>query len=163
MKKTIIAASLTALAMGPAFAGASEYEANGQTKIFDGTGSYPSGDSIKLIGGWHYDDKTETNVFDHSASNTNITLTGGTFDELIGGNHIRKPNTGSYDLKIGNTHVTLSGEGSVTYFIGGSKANNADNTNLTSGNVTTVISGGTVTGSAMSCQCDRWIVCEIHR
>lgn len=65
MKKTIIAASLTALAMGPAFAGASEYEANGQTKIFDGTGSYPSGDSIKLIGGWHYDDKTETNVFDH--------------------------------------------------------------------------------------------------
>lgn len=91
MKKTIIAASLTALAMGPAFAGASEYEANGQTKIFDGTGSYPSGDSIKLIGGWHYDDKTETNVFDHSASNTNITLTGGTFDELIGGNHIRKP------------------------------------------------------------------------
>lgn len=150
MKKTIIAASLTALAMGPAFAGASEYEANGQTKIFDGTGSYPSGDSIKLIGGWHYDDKTETNVFDHSASNTNITLTGGTFDELIGGNHIRKPNTGSYDLKIGNTHVTLSGEGSVTYFIGGSKANNADNTNLTTGNVTAAISGGTVTGSAMS-------------
>ena len=150
MKKTIIAASLTALAMGPAFAGASEYEANGQTKIFDGTGSYPSGDSIKLIGGGHYDDKTETNVFDHSASNTNITLTGGTFDELIGGNHIRKPNTGSYDLKIGNTHVTLSGEGSVTYFIGGSKANNADNTNLTTGNVTAAISGGTVTGSAMS-------------
>lgn len=150
MKKTIIAASLTALAMGPAFAGASEYEANGQTKIFDGTGSSPSRDSIKLIGGWHYDDKTETNVFDHSASNTNITLTGGTFDELIGGNHIRKPNTGSYDLKIGNTHVTLSGEGSVTYFIGGSKANNADNTNLTTGNVTAAISGGTVTGSAMS-------------
>ena len=150
MKKTIIAASLPALAMGPAFAGASEYEANGQTKIFDGTGSYPSGDSIKLIGGWHYDDKTEKNDLDHSASNTNITLTGGTFDELIGGNHIRKPNTGSYDLKIGNTHVTLSGEGSVTYFIGGSKANNADNTNLTTGNVTAVISGGTVTGSAMS-------------
>ena len=150
MKKTIIAASLTALAMGPAFAGASEYEANGQTEVFGGTGSYPAGDSIKLIGGWHYDDKTETNVFDHSASNTNITLTGGTFDELIGGNHIRKPNTGSYDLKIGNTHVTLSGEGSVTYFIGGSKANNADNTNLTTGNVTAAISGGTVTGSAMS-------------
>lgn len=54
------------------------------------------------------------------------------------------------DLKIGNTHVTLSGEGSVTYFIGGSKANNADNTNLTTGNVTAAISGGTVTGSAMS-------------
>lgn len=66
MKKTIIAASLTALAMGPAFAGASEYEANGQTKIFDGTGSYPSGNSIKLIGGWHYDDKTEKNDLDHS-------------------------------------------------------------------------------------------------
>lgn len=150
MKKTIIAASLTALAMGPAFAGASEYEANGQTKIFDGTGSYPSGDSIKLIGGWHYDDKTEKNDLDHSASNTNITLTGGTFDELIGGNHIRMTEAGNDDLKIGNTHVTLSGQGSVTYFIGGSKANNADNTNLTTGNVTAVISGGTVTGSAMS-------------
>ncbi|OLA94985.1 MAG: hypothetical protein BHW60_00875 [Sutterella sp. 54_7] len=131
MKKTIIAASLTALAMGPAFAGASEYEANGQTKIFDGTGSYPSGNSIKLIGGWHYDDKTEKNDLDHSASNTNITLTGGTFDELIGGNHIRMTEAGNDDLKIGNTHVTLSGQGSVTYFIGGSK-------------------GGTVTGSAMS-------------
>lgn len=150
MKKTIIAASLTALAMGPAFAGASEYEANGQTKIFDGTGSYPSGNSIKLIGGWHYDDKTEKNDLDHSASNTNITLTGGTFDELIGGNHIRMTEAGNDDLKIGNTHVTLSGQGSVTYFIGGSKANNADSTNLTTGNVTAVISGGTVTGSAMS-------------
>ena len=147
MKKTIIAASLTALAMGSAFAGASEYEANGQTKIFDGTGSSPS---IKLIGGWHYDGNSETSDLDHSASNTNITLTGGTFDELIGGNHIKQPTAGNYDLKIGNTHVTLSGEGSVTYFIGGSKANNADNTNLTTGNVTAVISGGTVTGSAMS-------------
>ncbi|WP_417216046.1 beta strand repeat-containing protein [Sutterella wadsworthensis] len=57
---------------------------------------------------------------------------------------------GNDDLKIGNTHVTLSGQGSVTYFIGGSKANNADSTNLTTGNVTAVISGGTVTGSAMS-------------
>lgn len=150
MKKTIIAASLTALAMGSAFAGASEYEANGQTKIFDGTGSYPSGNSIKLIGGWHYDGNSETSGLDHSASNTNITLTGGTFDELIGGNHIRMTEAGNDDLKIGNTHVTLSGEGSVTYFIGGSKANNADNTNLTTGNVTAVISGGTVTGSAMS-------------
>lgn len=150
MKKTIIAASLTALAMGSAFAGASEYEANGQTKIFDGTGSYPSGNSIKLIGGWHYDGNSETSGLDHSASNTNITLTGGTFDELIGGNHIRMTEVGNDDLKIGNTHVTLSGEGSVTYFIGGSKANNADNTNLTTGNVTAVISGGTVTGSAMS-------------
>lgn len=110
MKKTIIAASLTALAMGSAFAGASEYEANGQTKIFDGTGSSPS---IKLIGGWHYDGNSETSDLDHSASNTNITLTGGTFDELIGGNHIKQPTAGNYDLKIGNTHVTLSGEGSV--------------------------------------------------
>ena len=150
MKKTIIAASLTALAMGPAFVGASEYTAKGQTITVDG-GEDPSSDSaMKLIGGWHYDKNTGKNDLNHSASNTNITLTGGTFDELIGGNHIKQPGTDRYDLKIGNTHVTLSGEGSVTYFIGGSKANNADNTVLTTGDVTAVISGGTVTGSAMS-------------
>ena len=150
MKKTIIAVSLTALAMGPAFVGASEYTAKGQTITVDG-GEDPSSDSaMKLIGGWHYDKNTGKNDLNHSASNTNITLTGGTFDELIGGNHIKQPGTDRYDLKIGNTHVTLSGEGSVTYFIGGSKANNADNTVLTTGDVTAVISGGTVTGSAMS-------------
>ena len=150
MKKTIIAASLTALAMGPAFVGAAEYVAKGQPITVDG-GEDPSSDSaMKLIGGWHYDENTEKNDLDHSASNTNITLTGGTFDELIGGNHIRMTEADNDDLKIGNTHVTLSGEGSVTYFIGGSKANNADNINLTTGNVTAVISGGTVTGSAMS-------------
>ena len=65
---------------------------------------------MKLIGGWHYDKNTEKNDLDHSASNTNITLTGGTFDELIGGNHIKQPTAGDYDLKIGNTHVTLSGK-----------------------------------------------------
>lgn len=150
MKKTIIAASLTALAMGPGFVGASEHAVEGQPITVDGKGDLSPNSEMKLIGGWHYDKNTEKNDLDHSASNTNITLTGGTFDELIGGNHIKQPTAGDYDLKIGNTHVTLSGEGSVTYFIGGSKANNSDNTNLTTGDVTAVISGGTVTGSAMS-------------
>lgn len=150
MKKTIIAASLTALAMGPGFVGASEHAVEGQPITVDGKGDPSPNSEMKLIGGWHYDKNTEKNDLDHSASNTNITLTGGTFDELIGGNHIKQPTAGNYDLKIGNTHVTLSGEGSVTYFIGGSKANNSDNTNLTTGDVTAVISGGTVTGSAMS-------------
>lgn len=150
MKKTIIAASLTALAMGPGFVGASEHAVEGQPITVDGKGDLSPNSEMKLIGGWHYDKNTEKNDLDHSASNTNITLTGGTFDELIGGNHIRMTEAGNDDLKIGNTHVTLSGEGSVTYFIGGSKANNSDNTNLTTGDVTAVISGGTVTGSAMS-------------
>ena len=88
MKKTIIAASLTALAMGPGFVGASEHAVEGQPITVDGKGDLSPNSEMKLIGGWHYDKNTEKNDLDHSASNTNITLTGGTFDELIGGNHI---------------------------------------------------------------------------
>ena len=47
MKKTIIAASLTALAMGPAFAGASEYEAN-EMCIRD---SYPGNAHAGVVAG----------------------------------------------------------------------------------------------------------------
>ena len=40
-------------------------------------------------------------------------------------------------------------DGSVGYFIGGSKANNSDKTTLITGDVTAVISGGSVTGAGM--------------
>lgn len=75
MKKTIIAASLTALAMGPGFVGASEHAVEGQPITVDGKGDLSPNSEMKLIGGWHYDKNTEKNDLDHSASNTNITLT----------------------------------------------------------------------------------------
>lgn len=151
MKKTIIAASLTALAMGSAVAANNNaYNQAMGAKTTYGADSPNQGG--KLTGGWNYQEgnvQEDTNL-DHGSVSTNITLTGGSFDELIGGNHIKQPTYKStHNVKIGDTKVTMTG-GSVEYFIGGSKANNSDNTNLTTGNVTAVISGGTVTGSAMS-------------
>lgn len=151
MKKTIIAASLTALAMGSAVAANNNaYNQAMGAKTTYGADSPNQGG--KLTDGWYYQEgnvQEDTNL-DHGSVSTNITLTGGSFDELIGGNHIKQPTYKStHNVKIGDTKVTMTG-GSVEYFIGGSKANNSDNTNLTTGNVTAVISGGTVTGSAMS-------------
>lgn len=151
MKKTIIAASLTALAMGSAVAANNnDYNQAMGAKTTYGADSPNQGG--KLTGGWYYQEENvqENTDLNHGAVSTNITLTGGSFDELIGGNHIKQPTyKHTHNVKIGDTKVTMTG-GSVEYFIGGSKANNSDNTNLTTGNVTAVISGGTVTGSAMS-------------
>lgn len=152
MKKTIIAASLTALAMGSAVAANNnDYNQAMGAKTTYGADSPNQGG--KLTGGWYYQEgnvQADTNL-DHGSVSTNITLTGGSFDELIGGNHIKQPayKKSTHKVIIGDTKVTMTG-GSVEYFIGGSKANNSDDTNLTTGNVTAVISGGTVTGSAMS-------------
>lgn len=144
MKKTIIAASLTALAMGSAFAAISPHnEAMGEETTYDDKSINQKG---KLTGGWYYQEgnvQEDTNL-DHGSVSTNITLTGGSFDELIGGNHIKQPTyKDTHNVKIGDTKVTMTG-GSVEYFIGGSKANNSDTTNLTTGNVTAVISGGSI-------------------
>lgn len=151
MKKTIIAASLTALAMGSVFA-ADTYkynQAEGKTIEYSKDSATEGG---KLTGGWYYDHGENVNAttnFDHSANLTDITLTGGTFDELIGSNHIKQPTyTGPPKVTIGDTKVTMTG-GSVGYFIGGSKANNSDKTTLITGDVTAVISGGSVTGAGM--------------
>ena len=151
MKKTIIAASLTALAMGSVFA-AETYkynQAQGEPIKYNKDSATEGG---KLTGGWYYDHAENVNAntnFDHSANSTDITLTGGTFDELIGGNHIKQPTyTGTPKVTIGNTKVTMT-DGSVGYFIGGSKANNSDKTTLITGDVTAVISGGSVTGAGM--------------
>lgn len=151
MKKTIIAASLTALAMGSVFA-AETYkynQAQGEPIKYNKDSATEGG---KLTGGWYYDHAENVNAntnFDHSANSTDITLTGGTFDELIGGNHIKQPTyTGTPKVTIGNTKVTMT-DGSVGYFIGGSKANNSDKTTLITWDVTAVISGGSVTGAGM--------------
>lgn len=151
MKKTIIAASLTALAMGSVFA-ADTYkynQAQGEPIKYNQDSATEGG---KLTGGWYYDHAENVNAntnFDHSANSTDITLMGGTFDELIGGNHIKQPtSTEAPKVTIGDTKVTMTG-GSVGYFIGGSKANNSDKTTLITGDVTAVISGGSVTGAGM--------------
>lgn len=148
MKKTIIAASLTALAMGSAVAANNNaYNQAMGAKTTYGADSPNQGGKLRYYQEGNVQEDTN---LDHGSVSTNITLTGGSFDELIGGNHIKQPTYKStHNVKIGDTKVTMTG-GSVEYFIGGSKANNSDNTNLTTGNVTAVISGGTVTGSAMS-------------
>lgn len=89
MKKTIIAASLTALAMGPAFAAINPHnEAMGKETTYDEKSDNQKG---KLTGGWYYQEENvqENTDLNHGSVSTNITLTGGSFDELIGGNHIK--------------------------------------------------------------------------
>lgn len=145
MKKTIIAASLTALAMGSAVAANNnDYNQAMGAKTTYGADSPNQGG--KLTGGWYYQkENVQANTdLNHGSVSTNITLTGGSFDELIGGNHIKLPDyKDTHNVKIGDTKVTMTG-GSVEYFIGGSKANNSDTTNLTTGNVTAVISEGSI-------------------
>lgn len=145
MKKTIIAASLTALAMGPAFAAINPHnEAMGKETTYDEKSDNQKG---KLTGGWYYQEENvqENTDLNHGSVSTNITFTGGSFDELIGGNHIKQPTykEGTHNVTIGDTKVTMTG-GSVEYFIGGSKANNSDKTTLITGDVTAVISGGSI-------------------
>lgn len=97
----------------------------------------------KIIGGWNYTKDSADKNADHSDTNTNITLTSGDADELIGGNHLK--NTGSTDTyisKIGNTSVTMNG-GTVQYLIGGSKSNGTK-ADITNGKTKVLVTGGTI-------------------
>lgn len=104
----------------------------------------------KVIGGWDIYNGHKTD--DGSAeTNTSITIGSGTFDDIIGGSHIKQPgdSTDRYAVKIGNTNVVINGgtftdgsESGSSYIIGGSKANNSDNTDLTVNNVKLTITGG---------------------
>ncbi|RGJ27136.1 beta strand repeat-containing protein, partial [Fusobacterium varium] len=97
----------------------------------------------KIIGGWNYTKDSADKNADHSDTNTNITLTSGDADELIGGNHLK--NTGSTDTyisKIGNTSVTMNG-GTVQYLIGGSKSNGTK-ADITNGKTKVIVNGGTI-------------------
>lgn len=104
----------------------------------------------KVIGGWDIYNGHTTD--DGSAeTNTSITIGSGTFDDIIGGSHIKQPgdSTDRYAVKIGNTNVVINGgtftdgsESGSSYIIGGSKANNSDNTDLTVNNVKLTITGG---------------------
>lgn len=74
MKKTIIAASLTALAMGSVFA-ANTYkynQAQGEPIKYNKDSATEGG---KLTGGWYYDHAENVNAntnFDHSANSTDL-------------------------------------------------------------------------------------------
>ena len=104
---------------------AAEGTAGSYTGVTDGN------EKPKIIGGWNYTKDSENKNADHSSSTTSITLTSGTVDELIGGNHLKdvKQET-AYSSKIGDTSVTMEA-GTAQYLIGGTKSNGtkADITN----------------------------------
>lgn len=129
------------------WAGAGDYAGQGNA-ITDSNLTDYSGN--KVIGGW---DIYKGNLNDDGSAetNTSINIGGGTFDDIIGGSHIKQPgnSTDRYAVKIGNTNVVINGgsftDGSASgssYIIGGSKANNSDNTDLTVNNVKLTITGG---------------------
>ncbi|MCF2674831.1 hypothetical protein, partial [Fusobacterium varium] len=115
--------------------------AEGGSKVY--TESEVGSGNPKIIGGWNYTKDSADKNADHSDTNTNITLTSGDADELIGGNHLK--NTGSTDTyisKIGNTSVTMNG-GTVQYLIGGSKSNGTK-ADITNGKTKVIVNGGTI-------------------
>ena len=129
------------------WAGAGDYAGQGNA-ITDSNLTDYSGK--KVIGGW---DIYKGNLNDDGSAetNTSINIGDGTFDDIIGGSHIKQPgnSTDRYAVKIGNTNVVINGgsftDGSASgssYIIGGSKANNSDNTDLTVNNVKLTITGG---------------------
>lgn len=118
--------------------GADDIAAQGQKKSYTDISGNP-----KIIGGWNYTKNSEDKNVDHSDTNTNITLTSGDADELIGGNHLK--DTGSIDTyisKIGNTSVTMNG-GTVQYLIGGTKSNGTK-ADITNGKTKVIVNGGTI-------------------
>lgn len=150
-KKTIIAVAVAALMTGAVWAqasGTTKYAGEGSPINFSDA-SVDSGE--KVIGGWNY--TALGSSYDHADADTDITLTAGKYDEQIGGSHIKLAGTEVTEdqaprVKIGGTKVTMSG-GTVSYAIGGSKANQADKTTLTTGDVSLTISGGSITGQQL--------------
>lgn len=126
---------------GDVWAAGNDLAAQGEVKIYT---SIDAGNSPKIIGGWDFY-KESIPEFDHSGQTTSVTISSGTFDELIGGHHIKQPGSEIYNVTIGDTSVQLDG-GEVQYVIGGSKANNSDDTTLTTGNTNVLINNGTVKG-----------------
>ena len=98
-----------------------------------------TGDGGKAIGGWNFTTAGGLDG-DHSTASSNITATGGSFDEIIGGNHIKMLDS-SDAISIGNTQTTIRDTTGIGYVIGGSKANNAS-TSLKNGATSLTIEGG---------------------
>lgn len=145
LKEKILCSLLTAgivsvcLPGGDVWAAAADKAAEGATTTYqaeDATGT------PKIIGGWDLY-KNNAEALSHDGIKTNVTLAGGKYDEIIGGNHIKTPGSDIYNVTLSDTTVNMSG-GEVDYIVGGSKGNNSDNTILTTGNTSVNISSGTI-------------------
>lgn len=133
---SVLAASVLGFSGLAMAANSDDLVAEGQTKSYS---SSDAGDgSKKVIGGWNYKDNADKIEATHG--DTDITVTSGKFDEVIGGSHIRVSKVEGNTLTIGNTKVTISG-GEFGYITGGTKVSNASGT-ITTGNTNVVISGG---------------------
>lgn len=120
--------------------GADDIAAQGQKKSY--TEDDISGNP-KIIGGWNYTKDSEDKNAAHSDKDPNITLTSGTVDELIGGNHLKDvTSTDGYTSKIGDTSVTMNG-GTAQYLIGGTKSNGTK-ADITNGKTKVIVNGGTI-------------------
>lgn len=67
--------------------GADDIAAQGEVKAYAATDV--GSEKPKIVGGWNYTKDSEDKNANHSSSTTSITLTSGTVDELIGGNHLK--------------------------------------------------------------------------
>ena len=147
-QKTALSTMLLTVAVamsGNVQAGDKFMAANGQSQTFTSATELPDGDpstNYKLIGGWDHSGYGSEDSLDHAGINTDIRLTSGSYDEIVGGNHVRntKSSQTSPVMSIGNTKVTISG-GSLEYAVGGSKASTSGGTNLINGRVEMVVSG----------------------
>lgn len=145
LQKKVLCSLLAASFMSVCISGGDVWAANGDLAAQGIETTYTSADAVgtpKIIGGWDiYNGNLP--VLDHTGKTTSVTISSGKFDELIGGNHIKQPGKDTYNVTIGNTVVRMDG-GEVDYVIGGSKANNSDQTTLTTGNTNVFINNGTV-------------------
>lgn len=140
---SVLAASVLGFSGLAMAANSDDLVAKGQTKSYS---SSDAGDgSKKVIGGWNYKDNDDK--IEETHSNTDITVTDGNFDEVIGGSHIRVSKVEGNTLTMGNTKVTISG-GEFGYITGGTKVSNASGT-ITTGDTNVVINGGTFNQSVM--------------
>lgn len=134
---SILAASVLGFSGLAMAANSDDLVAEGQTKSYS---SSDAGDgSKKVIGGWNYKDNADKIEAIHG--DTDITVTSGKFDEVIGASHIRVSKVEGNTLTMGNTKVTISG-GEFGYITGGTKVSNASGT-ITTGDTNVVINGGT--------------------
>lgn len=118
--------------------GADDIAAQGEKKSYTDISGNP-----KIIGGWNYTKDSEDKNAAHSDKDPNITLTSGTVDELIGGNHLKDvTSTDGYTSKIGDTSVTMNG-GTAQYLIGGTKSNGTK-ADITNGKTKVIVNGGTI-------------------
>lgn len=139
----LITASILSISNNPyVWAANGDYAGQGKVITDESLADYSG---KKVIGGWDIYSGNETNEGTSSTS-TSINITTGKFDDTIGGSHIKQPtkdyNGKEYNISIGNTSINIDGGNFLGTVIGGSKANNSDNTILTVGNVNMNITGG---------------------